>query len=70
MTSKENIGITKTLLKQLNTSVRVRMSEISLTYCDGVTLVQIALMSLKSTQCIFEHTGIRCDLIRICNTYE
>lgn len=68
MTSKENTGLTKTLLKQLNTSVRVRMSEISLTYCDGVTLVQIALMSLKSTHCIFEHAGIRCDLIGICNT--
>lgn len=52
--NKDNTSLIKTLLKQLNTSIRVRMLEISLTYCDGVILVQIALMSIKSPQRIFE----------------
>ena len=47
--SKENTSLIKTLLKQLNTSGKVRMLEIFLRYCDGVILVQIALRSIKSS---------------------
>lgn len=56
--SKDNISLIKTLLKQLNTSIRARMLEISVTYCDDIILVQTVLMSIKSPQCIFEKMGI------------